>query len=175
MESIQVELKQMLQNGVWKKEGTLNKLPDGQKGIGTKWVFKIKKNGVYRSQLVAKGYNQVAGIDFQYNFAPVINNTTFKVLLTIWLMKNYSAKLIDVKTAFLYRVLEEELFINMPEGYNIFLKEEYGMKMKEGYVTLEKTMYGLVQAAREWWKKFVKTLKEDLEFEQFTNNNCLLK
>ena len=52
-------------------------MPEGWKGIGTKWVFKKKKNGVYRARIVAKGYDQVAGVDFLYNFAPVLHDVSF--------------------------------------------------------------------------------------------------
>jgi hypothetical protein len=67
--AIRLEFKQMLKNMVWRRKKGLNNLPPNRKGIGTKWVFKKKKNGVYRARLVAKGYNQIAGVDFQYNFA----------------------------------------------------------------------------------------------------------
>ncbi len=123
---------------------------------------------------MAKGYDQVAGVDFQYNYAPVVTDTTFKVLLAIWISKRYSARLLDVKTAFLYGVLEEELFLSIPEGYEEFLKEAFGEELKGKYLDLKKTIYGLVQAAREWWKKFIKTLKEKLGFKQYQSNNCLL-
>ena len=65
-----------------KNEGR-NFIPSGRKGIGTKWVFKIKKSGIYHARLVDKGYDQITGVDFLYNFAPVMNDTTFKVLLTL--------------------------------------------------------------------------------------------
>ena len=175
-QSIRLEFKQMLRNGVWRKNNGVSSLPNGRKGIGTKWVFKIKKNGVYRSRLVAKGYDQIAGVDFQYNFAPVMSDTTIKVLLATWLKNNYSGRLLDVKTAFLYGHLEEEIFIKRPEGYQEFLEEETRLSDESPkYLRLNKSIYGLVQAAREWWKTFVKVLKEELGFEQFTNDSCLLK
>ena len=84
----------------------------------------MKKNGVFCARLVAKGYNQIAGVNFMYNFAPVMNDTMFKVLLTLWLKGNFVAKALDVKTAFLHGKLEEELFITIPEGYKEFAEEE---------------------------------------------------
>ena len=58
-------------------------LPEGRIGIGTKWIFKEKKNGVFRARLVAKGYDQIAGVDFQENFAPVTSDVTFRMLLIL--------------------------------------------------------------------------------------------
>ncbi len=98
----------------------------------------------------------------------------FKVLLAIWISKRYSARLLDVKTAFIYGVLEEELFFSIPKGYEEFLKEAFGEELKGKDLDLKKTIYGLVQAAREWWKKFIRTLKEKLGFKQYQSNNCLL-
>ena len=56
----------------------------------------MKKNGVFHARLLAKGYNQVAGVDFMYNFAPVMNDMTFKVLLTLWLKGSFVAKMLDI-------------------------------------------------------------------------------
>ena len=114
----------MLKNGVWRKNEGRNSIPSGQKEIGTKWVFKIKKSGIYCARLVAKGYDQITGVDFLYNFAPVMYDTTFKDLLTLWLQHGYTAKVLDVKTAFLHGKFEEEIFIHTPDGYQEFLKEE---------------------------------------------------
>jgi len=149
-------------------------LPPGRKGIGTKWVFKKKKNGVYRARLVAKGYNQVAGVDFQYNFAPVTSEVTLRILLIMWVVDNLFAEVADVQTAFLHGDLEEELFITLPPGYKEYLAEQ-NETMDGKYLKLEKSTYGLVQAARSWWKKFTKVLKADLGFDQYENDSCLLK
>ena len=65
----------MIQKLVWDRKG-ITTLPPARKGLGAKWVFKVKKNGTYRSRLVAKGYDQEAGVDFQYNFAPVTNEVS---------------------------------------------------------------------------------------------------
>ena len=130
---------------------------------------------MYRARLVAKGYDQIAGVDFQYNYAPVIHDVSMRSLLMIWLTKDYHAELIDIKTAFLHGELEEELFITIPEGYDIFCDEE-SINMNDGeFLQLSKTLYGLVQAARSWWKKFTDVLRDDFDFVPYENNNCLLK
>ncbi|MFM8622589.1 MAG: reverse transcriptase domain-containing protein, partial [Holophagaceae bacterium] len=172
-EAIRLEFKQMLKNKVWRKEG-VDELPRNRKGIGTKWVFKKKKNGVYRARLVVKGYDQVAGVDFQYNFAPVTSEVTLRILLIIWVIENYFAEVADVQTAFLHGDLEEELFIKIPQGYKEFL-EEMNEEIKERFLQLAKSTYGLVQAARAWWKKFTSVLTKELGFEQHANDSCLLK
>ena len=90
----------------------------------------------------------MAGIDFQYNFAPVVNDTTVKILLGLWAKKGYKALLVDIKTAFLYRQLEEVLYAKVPEGYKQFLNEEFGEELSYKFVLLKKTIYSLVQAAQ---------------------------
>ena len=171
--AIRLEFKQMIKNGVWRNEG-LKFLPRNRKGIGTKWVFKQKKNGVYRARLVVKGYDQVAGIDFQYNFAPVTSEITLRILLILWIIEDYYVEVADVQTAFLYGELEEEIYIKIPDGYYEFLKEEK-KKLEGKFLKLEKSTYGLVQAARAWWKKFTSKLKKELGFQQYENDSCLLK
>ena len=172
-QAIRLEFRQMIKNGVWRKEG-INSLPANRKGIGTKWVFKEKKNGVFRARLVAKGYDQIAGIDFQYNFAPVTSEVTLRILLVMWIVNDLFAEIADVQTAFLHGDLEEEIFIKIPPGYKEFLSETKEA-INEKFLKLEKSTYGLVQAARSWWKKFTTVLKRDLGFMQFENDSCLLK
>ena len=84
--------------------------------VKNKWVFKIKCNGVYRVRIVVCGYSQVPGIDFSENYSPVVNNVTFHVLLLMVLYFGYSAKIVNVETAFLYRDLEEEIYMECPQG-----------------------------------------------------------
>ena len=135
--AIRLEFNQMLKNKVWRKEG-MDHLPSNRKGIGTKWVFKQKKNGVYRARLVVKGYDQIAGVDFKYNFAPVTSEVTLRILLILWVLEDYYAEVADVQTAFLHGDLEEELFIKIPTGYKEFL-EETSEKIEKKYLQLEKS------------------------------------
>ncbi len=88
--------------------------------------------------------------------------------------EDYFAEVADVQTAFLHGDLEEELFIPIPFGYKEFLRE-IGQTIAGNFLRFEKSTYGLVQAARSWWKEFTTVLKTDLNFEQYENNSCLLK
>lgn len=172
-DAIRLEYKNMIKKMVWERKGIMT-LPPSRKGLGAKWVFKIKKNGVYRARLVAKGYDQQAGVDFQYNFAPVTSEVTLRILLILWLVKDYYAEVADVQTAFLHGELEEEVFLKIPQGYKEYLSE-IGETCEGSYLKLNKTIYGLVQAARQWWKKFTEVLTKDLKFQQFPSDTCLLK
>ena len=147
-DAINLEFNQMMKSEVWNRKGQ-PELPNGRKGIGTRWIFKIKKDGVYRARLVAKGYNQQAGVEFDYNYAPVLNEVTFRVMLILLIANNYYAEVADIQTAFLHRHLKEEFYLKEPEGYQEFLGER---KSVNCYIKLNKSIYGLVQAARAWWK-----------------------
>ena len=71
---------------------------------------------MHRACLVACGYSQVLGIDFSKNYSPVVNVVTFCIMLLMMLHFGYSAKIVDVKTAFLYGDLEEEIYMECPQG-----------------------------------------------------------
>jgi Reverse transcriptase (RNA-dependent DNA polymerase) len=70
----------MSAKGAWRKFQKLD-MPNGLNCITSKWIFKIKSNGVYRARLVACGYSQIPGVDFQESFALVINDVTVQILL----------------------------------------------------------------------------------------------
>jgi hypothetical protein len=167
-EAIRKEFHDMINKGVWRyvRKGTI---PGNKRLIGCKWVFKVKSNGVYRARLVALGYSQVPGIDYTDNFAPVVNDATLRILLLIYLQQNYYSEVIDVETAFLYGILEEEIYMKCPEGLQYVIKVDEEMCLK-----LIKSIYGLVQAARQWWKEFVKVLTEELKFTKSEVDPCLL-
>jgi Reverse transcriptase (RNA-dependent DNA polymerase) len=79
-EAIHKEFKDINLCGVWKKVSK-EEMPVGRRCVKSKWVFKVKRNGVFQAQLVACGYSQVPGVDFKDSFAPVVNNVSFRVLL----------------------------------------------------------------------------------------------
>lgn len=94
-------------------------LPIGQRDIGLKWVFKVKKNsdgdGVkHKARLVAKGYLQQQGIDFEEVFAPAAMMETVRLLVALAAQEGWRLHHMDVKSAFLNRDLEEEVYVSQP-------------------------------------------------------------
>jgi Reverse transcriptase (RNA-dependent DNA polymerase) len=100
----------MTKKEVWevmKKED----IPQDRRTIKCKWIFKIKRNGMFRARLEACGYSQIPGIDFNESFAPVVNNVSFRIMLIAKLIWNQQASIVDVEMAFLHGDLQEEILI----------------------------------------------------------------
>jgi Reverse transcriptase (RNA-dependent DNA polymerase) len=76
-------------------------VPVGRRTIKCKWIFKIKRNGTFRARLVACGYSQIPGTDFNETFAPVISNVSFRIMLIAKLIWGLQASIVDLETAFL--------------------------------------------------------------------------
>ena len=113
--------------------------------------FKLKHDGTYHARLVALGYSQVPVVDFTYNFAPVVNDITFQLMLSRKTIKKLSTRIIDMETAFLYGELEDKIYMETPVGY---VECNYEIEEDEVFI-LDKGIYGLVQAAWQYWKKFI--------------------
>src|SRR5690606_14460095 len=125
----------------------LVELPKGKKAIGCKWVYK-KKQGMtekepekFKSRLVAKGYSQRKGIDYDEIFSPVVRHTSIRVVLSLVASWNLHLEQMDVKTAFLHGDLEEEIYMEQPEGFVKSAEEHLVCRLK-------KSLYGLKQAPR---------------------------
>ena len=129
-----------------------------------KWVFDIKRNGTFRARLVACGYTQVPGIDFTEAYSPVINDVVFRIMIILQMVWKLKAKIIDVETAFLHGDLKEEIFMDCPQGLDSNLND---------CLLLKKSLYGLVQSARQFFKKVLNVLKA-IGFIQSTAYPCLL-
>ncbi|CAI7769757.1 unnamed protein product [Closterium sp. NIES-54] len=115
--AMESELKSIEENGTWE----LVELPEGRTAITSKWLFKIKSDADgkierYKSRLVAKGYQQKEKVDYKELFAPVVKPTTLRTLLPGATIKGWVVKQMDVTTAFLNGILEEEIFMAQPEG-----------------------------------------------------------
>ncbi|CAI7884777.1 unnamed protein product [Closterium sp. NIES-53] len=146
------ELKSIEENGTWE----LVELPEGRKAITSKWLFKIKSDADgnierYKSRLVAKGYQQKEKVDYKELFAPVVKPTTLRTLLAGAAIKGWVVKQMDVTTAFLNGILEEEIFMAQPEGFD----DGSGRVWK-----LKKALYGLKQSPRQWYLKLREVLEE---------------
>jgi hypothetical protein len=152
--AMESEMQSICKNGTWE----LATLPPGQKAIGLKWIFKLKKNAdgevvKHKARLVAKGYVQQEGVDFDEVFAPVARLDTIRLILALAANRGWQVHHLDVKTAFLNGELEENVYIAQPEGYVEQGKEKMVLK-------LSKALYGLKQAPRAWNTKLDKTLKQ---------------
>ncbi|KAI3770328.1 hypothetical protein L6452_01456 [Arctium lappa] len=143
--SMQEELNQFDALQVWR----LVPKPKGKTIIGTKWVFKIKKDedGTVirnKARLVSKGYRQEEGIDYDETYAPVARLEAIRMFLAYAAHKNFTVFQMDVKTAFLNGILKEEVYVSQPE---VFVNQE---KPNHVYI-LDKALYGLKQAPRAWY------------------------
>ena len=108
-EAIKKEFADMNKQHVWRKTRKSLMLPN-QRCARNKWVFKIKRNGVYQVHLVACRYSQIPRIDFSENYSLVVNDITFCVVLLMVLHFGYFAKIVDVETAFLYTLKKKSIW-----------------------------------------------------------------
>ena len=142
-----LEINSIEKNGTWE----LTTLPYGAKRIGVKWVFKTKLNengkvDKFKARLVAKGFSQKFGIDYTEVFAPVARWDTIRMILALAACRGWDVYQLDVKSAFLHGELNEAVFIEQPQGYEV-----KGAEYK--VYRLKKALYGLKQAPRAWYNK----------------------
>uniref|UniRef100_A0A8I6Y7V3 Integrase catalytic domain-containing protein n=1 Tax=Hordeum vulgare subsp. vulgare TaxID=112509 RepID=A0A8I6Y7V3_HORVV len=138
------ELQSINDNNTW----TLTTLPPDHRAIGLKWVYKLKKdeNGnvvKHKACLVAKGYVQRAGVDFEEVFAPVARLESVRLILALAAHQGWRVHHMDVKSAFLNGDLEEVVYVSQPPGFIAEGREREVYK-------LHKALYGLRQAPRAW-------------------------
>lgn len=142
--AMEKEIKSIEENNTWE----LSKLPTGQKTIGLKWIFKLKRDAdgrivKHKARLVAKGYVQEHGVDFEEIFAPVTRLETVRLLLALSAKINWEVHHLDVKTTFLNGELSEDVYMKQPEGFEKLGQEHMVYR-------LVKALYGLCQAPRAW-------------------------
>ncbi|KAK8985022.1 hypothetical protein V6N11_082641 [Hibiscus sabdariffa] len=158
LEAMRSEMDSMSENQVW----TLVEPPEGIKPIRCKWVFKKKTNmdgnvQTYKGQLVAKGFQQIHGVDYDETFSPVAMIKSIRILLAIAAFHDYEIWQMDVKTAFLNGFhngkLKEDVYMTQPEG---FVTPGNATKVCK----LQRSIYGLKQASRRWNLHFNDEIKE---------------
>ncbi|GJV30967.1 retrovirus-related pol polyprotein from transposon TNT 1-94 [Tanacetum coccineum] len=145
--AMQEERNQFKTNDVW--ELVLNLLD--MTIIGTKWVHrnKLNENGVVtrnKARLVAQGYNQQEGIDYDETYAPVARLESIRILLAYACALDFKLYQMDVKSAFLNGFINEEVYVAQPPGFIDFAKPNYVYRLK-------KALYGLKQAPKAWYDR----------------------
>ena len=142
------EYQSLIENETWE----LVELPPARKAITCKWVFKVKhdENGKidrFKGRLVAKGFLQKYGIEFDETFSPVVRFTSIRALLAFAVSRNMFIHQMDVVTAFLNGTLDEDIYMEQPEGYVVPGKENLVCHLK-------KSLYELKQSPRCWNRSF---------------------
>ena len=145
--SMHEELHQFVRNDVWE----LVPRPRGVNVIETKWIFKNKsdEHGTMienKSKLIAQGYTQVEGIDFDETFAPVTRLKSIRILLAIASHLNFKLYQMNVKSAFLNRMLQEEVYVEQPKGF-------VDPHRPDDVYKLKKALYGFKQAPKAWYDR----------------------
>ena len=124
--------------------------------VRCRWTFWIKRDNLgqidkYKARLVAQGFSQVAGLDFNETYSPTIRFTSIRLILTLACRYNLELKHVDVKGAYLNGILEDKVYMRQPEGFVKPGKENLVCKLKKG-------IYGLKQSGRVWHQ----TLKREM-------------
>jgi hypothetical protein len=149
---MQEELNNFKRNEVW----SLVPRPK-QNVVGTKWVFRNKQDehGVVtrnKARLMAKGYAQFVGLDFEETFAPVARLESIRILLAYAAHHSFRLFQMDVKSAFLNGPIKEEVYVEQPPGFE-------DDRFPDHMYKLSKALYGLKQAPRAWYEFFDKGAK----------------
>ena len=130
---------------------TLVPRPKGEHIIDTKWIFRNKtddEGNVIRNKarLIAQGYSQMEGVDYDETFAPVAHIESIRILLTLACHLKFKIYQMDVKTTFLNRLLKEDVYMAQPKGFI----DPY---FPNHVFYLKKALYGLKQAPRTWYDR----------------------
>jgi len=160
---------QIVRNNTWE----LLPRPANKNVIGTKWIFKNKMNEkgqIVRNKArpICKGYAQIEGQDFDETFAPVERVEAIRMFLGYACHKNFNFYQMDVKSAFLNGNLEEEVYMEQPEGFSLTDKFDYVYKLK-------KALYGLKQASRAWYSRLDKYLHDNGFKKDTADSNPYIK
>ena len=165
-EAIRSEMSSLMRNETW----SLVPRPVNKNVVGSKWIFKLKRNPDgsierYKARLVAQGFTQVHGIDYNEVFSPVVKFTSIRTLFAFANDNNYEIHHMDVKTAYLNGELDHEIYMEQPEGFVDPLNPSFVCKLK-------KSIYGLKQSARCWNSAIDNFLRKN-GYTSFDADECI--
>ena len=165
MNAMEKEMESLHANDVW----DLVELPKDRKAVGSKWVFKLKVGADslverHKARLVAQGFSQKYGLDYDETFSPVVRCESLRTVIALAMQNGLKLHQMDVTTAFLNGKLQEEVYMKQPEGFVV--------KSQEGLVCkLKRSIYGLKQSPRCWNSALDDHLKK-IGFVQATGDSA---
>ncbi|WVZ73864.1 hypothetical protein U9M48_022122 [Paspalum notatum var. saurae] len=165
-QAMEEEMNAIMENGTWE----LVEPPPSCRPISLKWVYKVKRDERgevvrHKARLVARGFVQREGVDFNEVFAPVAMMESVRLLLALAATRGWNVHHMDVKSVFLNEDLKEEVYVNQPPGYVVNGQEHRVLRLR-------KALYGLRQAPRTWNQKLDTVLKE-MEFKRCESEHAL--
>ncbi|GJQ91131.1 retrovirus-related pol polyprotein from transposon TNT 1-94 [Tanacetum coccineum] len=177
-EAIKVIEKKNLENDIEDESLEIDEIelvpqPRNMTIIGTKWVFrnKLDENGIVsrnKARLVAQGYNQQEGINYDETYAPVARLESIRILLAYACALDFKLFQMDVKSAFLNSFINEEVYVAQPPGFIDFEKPDHVYKLK-------KALYGLKQAPKAWYDRLKAFLIKHVYKMGMVDNNIFTK
>ena len=157
------EMQSLRENGVYE----IVDRPAGKKVVKSKWVLRVKTNEKgeiekYKARVVAKGFSQVEGVDYDQTFSPTVRFESIRQMVALGTAKSMEMHQMDVTTAFLYAPLEEDIYMEQPEG-----TVQKGDERK--VMRLLKCLYGLKQSPRQW-NIYIDTVLKQLGFRRLKSD-----
>ena len=164
--AMQEEIDSLNEYDVWE----LTKLPEGRKAVGCKWVYKIKRNSNgdaerFKARLVAQGYAQKYGEDYDETFSPVVRFESIRSVIALSVQRKLQLHQMDITAAFLNGELNEDVYMKQPQGFEDNNRKDYVYKLK-------KSLYGLKQSSRCWNSVLHEHLKS-MGFCQTAGDPCI--
>jgi len=143
-------------------------VPKNKNIITAKWVFSVKKDAndniiKFKARLIAHGYDQIYGIDYEFTYSPTLNTDNIKLIISISSIYNWKITQLNIKSAYLNALLDKEIYTTILNG-----DPNYG----KGYWRLEKALYGIKQSGRQWNEIISKFLIKN-NFNQSLTDECI--
>ncbi|VDB86952.1 unnamed protein product [Peniophora sp. CBMAI 1063] len=138
-----------------RKRGTFEYVhrPTNRRVILNRWVLDEKPDGCIKARLVIKSFSQIEGIDFDQVFSPIVRFESLRLILGLCTLKNMHILGLNVCNAYLYAELNEEIYMEQPQGFKIPGKEHLVIRLRHA-------LYGLKQAGLKWWKTMTKSMEK---------------
>ena len=125
------EYNSIMKNGVWE----VVPRPEGKSVVSSKWLYKIKHAAdgsieKFKARFVARGFSQVEGVDYDETFAPVARFSSIRAVISVMAEMGWKILKMDVKTAFLNDFLQEEVYLEQPQGFEVYERDSHVYRME---------------------------------------------